>query len=103
MLYLAVVSFVFNTYFMVVLRGTLLDKLVRPEVVHGLQAPVPRLYCLGIDRDDRQHPRLQRLAIFGMSLPNILGLILLSGKVRRGLDTNWGKYQRGELEHPAES
>jgi len=43
------------------------------------------------------------LLILGMSLPNILGLILLSGKVRRGLDEYWGKYQRGELEGPAKS
>jgi AGCS family alanine or glycine:cation symporter len=38
------------------------------------------------------------LLILGMSLPNILGLLLLSGKVRRRLDDYWGKYRRGELE-----
>jgi len=38
------------------------------------------------------------LLILGMALPNILGLILLSGKVRRGLDTYWAKYKSGELE-----
>ncbi|HRX82565.1 MAG TPA: alanine:cation symporter family protein, partial [Pirellulaceae bacterium] len=41
------------------------------------------------------------LLILGMSLPNILGLILLSGKVKRGLDEYWGKYKRGDLEQPA--
>ncbi|HUG69076.1 MAG TPA: alanine/glycine:cation symporter family protein [Pirellulaceae bacterium] len=43
------------------------------------------------------------LLILGMSLPNILGLILLSGKVRRRLDEYWGKYQRGELERSTDS
>ena len=43
------------------------------------------------------------LLILGMSLPNILGLLLLSGKVRRRLDDYWGKYRRGELEPPAKS
>lgn len=38
------------------------------------------------------------LLILGMALPNILGLALLSGRVRRALDEYWGKYQRGELD-----
>ena len=38
------------------------------------------------------------LLILGMALSNILGLFLLSGKVRRELDTYWGKYTSGELE-----
>ena len=38
------------------------------------------------------------LLILGMALPNMLGLFLLSGKVRRELDTYWGKYKSGELE-----
>ena len=32
------------------------------------------------------------LMILGMAFPNILGLFLLSGKVRGALDTYWGKY-----------
>lgn len=38
------------------------------------------------------------LLILGMSFPNILGLYLLSGKVKRALDEYWAKYQSGELE-----
>jgi AGCS family alanine or glycine:cation symporter len=38
------------------------------------------------------------LLILGMALPNILGLLLLSGKVRRELDIYWAKYKSGELE-----
>jgi AGCS family alanine or glycine:cation symporter len=38
------------------------------------------------------------LLILGMALPNILGVALLSGKIKRALDEYWGKYQRGELE-----
>ena len=37
------------------------------------------------------------LMILGMSFPNLLGVFLLSGVVKRALDTYWGKYQRGEL------
>jgi AGCS family alanine or glycine:cation symporter len=37
------------------------------------------------------------LMIFGMCIPNILGVYFLSGKVRRALDDYWGKYTRGEL------
>jgi alanine or glycine:cation symporter, AGCS family len=37
------------------------------------------------------------LMILGMALPNILGALLLSGKVRRRLDKYWAKYQAGEF------
>jgi AGCS family alanine or glycine:cation symporter len=34
------------------------------------------------------------LMILGMAFPNILGLFLLSGKVRRALDAYWGTYMK---------
>ncbi len=37
------------------------------------------------------------LMILGMAFPNILGLLLLSGKVRRSLDVYWGKLKSGEM------
>ncbi len=37
------------------------------------------------------------LMILGMAFPNVLGVLLLSGKVRAALDDYWGKYKRGEL------
>jgi AGCS family alanine or glycine:cation symporter len=37
------------------------------------------------------------LMILGMAFPNIAGVLLLSGKVRRSLDDYWGKLQRGEF------
>jgi len=37
------------------------------------------------------------LMILGMALPNILGVVLLSGKVRVALDDYMGKLKRGEL------
>ncbi len=37
------------------------------------------------------------LMILGMALPNVLGVILLSGKVRRALDDYMGKLKAGEL------
>ncbi|MEO2093574.1 MAG: alanine/glycine:cation symporter family protein [bacterium] len=37
------------------------------------------------------------LMILGMAFPNILGVILLSGGVKRDLDDYWGKLKRGEL------
>tara|TARA_R110002049_G_scaffold2750_10_gene22445 strand:+ start:89368 stop:91098 length:1731 start_codon:yes stop_codon:yes gene_type:complete len=37
------------------------------------------------------------LMILGMSFPNLLGVFLLSGLVKRELDKYWGKYQRGEV------
>jgi AGCS family alanine or glycine:cation symporter len=38
------------------------------------------------------------LLILGMSLPNILGVALLSGQIRRALDEYWSKYKSGELQ-----
>lgn len=38
------------------------------------------------------------LMILGMSFPNLLGVFLLSGVVKRALDTYWGKYKSGELD-----
>ena len=38
------------------------------------------------------------MLILGMAFPNILGVVLLSGKVRRELDRYWAKYRSGELE-----
>ena len=38
------------------------------------------------------------LMIFGMMLPNMIGLLLLSGKVRQDLDTYWRKLTSGELD-----
>ncbi|MCZ6597010.1 MAG: alanine/glycine:cation symporter family protein [Planctomycetota bacterium] len=37
------------------------------------------------------------LMILGMALPNILGVILLSGRVRRELDDYWSKFKAGEF------
>ena len=37
------------------------------------------------------------LMILGMSFPNLLGVFLMSGLVKRRLDVYWGKYQSGEL------
>jgi alanine or glycine:cation symporter, AGCS family len=37
------------------------------------------------------------LMILGMAFPNILGLILLSGKVKAALDTYWAKLQAGDF------
>ncbi|MBL9123231.1 MAG: alanine:cation symporter family protein [Planctomycetaceae bacterium] len=37
------------------------------------------------------------LMILSMSLPNLLGVMLLSGKVRGALDVYWQRYQRGEM------
>jgi AGCS family alanine or glycine:cation symporter len=38
------------------------------------------------------------LMILGMAFPNILGVLLLSGKVRRDLDEYTGMLKRGELD-----
>ncbi|MGB5704343.1 MAG: alanine:cation symporter family protein, partial [Polyangiales bacterium] len=38
------------------------------------------------------------LMILGMSFPNILGAVLLSGKVRRALNDYWGRYKNGEMQ-----
>ncbi len=37
------------------------------------------------------------LMILGMSFPNLLGVFLLSGVVKRALDTYWNKYKSGQL------
>lgn len=37
------------------------------------------------------------LMILGMSFPNLLGVFILSGLVKRRLDLYWGKYKRGEI------
>jgi AGCS family alanine or glycine:cation symporter len=41
------------------------------------------------------------LMILGMSFPNIIGLYLLSGKVKSGLDKYWTRYQSGEFDAEA--
>jgi AGCS family alanine or glycine:cation symporter len=38
------------------------------------------------------------LMILSMAFPNILGMFLLSNKIKRALDEYWDKYKRGELE-----
>ncbi len=38
------------------------------------------------------------LLILGMSFPNILGVVLLSGKVKAALDDYWIRYRRGDFE-----
>ena len=37
------------------------------------------------------------LMILGMAFPNVLGVVLLSGNVKRELDTYWAKYKAGEF------
>ncbi len=37
--------------------------------------------------------------LLGMAFPNLLGVYLLHGQVRRELDSYWTRYRRGELEH----
>lgn len=37
------------------------------------------------------------LMILGMAFPNILGVVILSGNVKRELDDYWGKLKRGEI------
>ena len=38
------------------------------------------------------------LMILSLAFPNILGVAMLSGRVRRALDEYWAKYKSGELE-----
>lgn len=45
---------------------------------------------------------LSDLAILGMAFPNILGVLLLSGMVKRDLDDYWKKLKAGEFDRPAE-
>jgi AGCS family alanine or glycine:cation symporter len=37
------------------------------------------------------------LMLLGMALPNLLGVFLLSGVVKRRLDDYWGRYRAGEV------
>jgi AGCS family alanine or glycine:cation symporter len=37
------------------------------------------------------------LMILGMSFPNILGAVLLSGKVKTALDDYWARYKGGQM------
>lgn len=37
------------------------------------------------------------LMILGMAFPNLVGVLMLSGKVRQDLDAYWGMYKRGEF------
>ena len=37
------------------------------------------------------------LMILGMAFPNLVGVLLLSGGIRRDLDAYWGMYKRGEF------
>lgn len=41
------------------------------------------------------------LMILGMAFPNILGVVLLSGKVKRDLDDYWNRYIAGEFDQAA--
>ncbi len=41
------------------------------------------------------------LMVLGMAFPNILGLLLLSGKVKTRLDDYWGRLQSGEMKRVA--
>ena len=40
------------------------------------------------------------LMILGMAFPNIIGILLLSGKVRRDLNEYWSRYRSGEFDRP---
>ena len=41
------------------------------------------------------------LMILGMAFPNILGLLLLSSKVKAALDDYWGRYTSGRMKPTA--
>lgn len=41
---------------------------------------------------------LSDLMILGMAFPNILGVVLLSGKIKRDLDDYWRRYKSGEFD-----
>ncbi len=43
------------------------------------------------------------LMIFGMAIPNIIGVVLLSGKVRKHLDDYWVKVKSGEFDREVET
>jgi AGCS family alanine or glycine:cation symporter len=38
------------------------------------------------------------LMILAMAFPNILGVVLLSGKLREALESYWTRFQNGEFE-----
>ncbi|NOY24496.1 MAG: alanine:cation symporter family protein, partial [Oligoflexia bacterium] len=38
------------------------------------------------------------LAVLGMAFPNILGLLILSNKVRAALDDYWGRLKSGQMQ-----
>lgn len=40
------------------------------------------------------------LMIFGMAIPNLIGVFLLSGVTKRALDDYWQRYRTGQLEPP---
>ena len=40
--------------------------------------------------------------ILSMAFPNILGVVLLNGKVRRALDDYWKRLKSGEIKTAAE-
>jgi AGCS family alanine or glycine:cation symporter len=42
--------------------------------------------------------QLSDLMILGMAFPNVLGVVLLSGKVKADLDDYWRRYKAGEFE-----
>ncbi len=46
---------------------------------------------------------LSDLMILGMAFPNVLGVVLLSGKLKRDLDDYWAKLKSGDLDREAES
>ena len=37
--------------------------------------------------------------ILGMAFPNVLGLVLLSGKVKKALDDYWTRYKAGKFDN----
>ncbi len=42
------------------------------------------------------------LMILSLAFPNILGVLILSGKVKRALDAYWERYRSGELDQPSD-
>ena len=38
------------------------------------------------------------LMVLGMAFPNILGVVILSGKVKERLDDYWGRLKSGEMQ-----
>ena len=48
-------------------------------------------------RQPRGHTRTS-IVILGMAFPNLVGVVLLSGRVKRELDAYLGKLRAGELQ-----